>query len=94
MTITLQDVEKITKLSRIAMNDTEKQEMQSQLNNIFGLIDILNEVDVSGVDLMDFEEPQMHERADIVTAKDQHEQVVANAPKANFDMFAVPKVVE
>lgn len=94
MTISLDDVAKISKLSNIRLDDSEKQVMQTQLAGIFSWINQLAEIDVNEVNLNDFPEAQMHERNDVVTELNQVKKVTQNAPQVAYDMFAVPKVVE
>ena len=94
MTISLNDVAKISKLSCIRLDDAEKIVMQSQLDGIFSWINQLAEIDVTRVNLNDFPQAQMHERDDVVTVKDQVKEVTQNAPQIAHNMFAVPKVVE
>lgn len=94
MTISLEDVAKISKLSNIRLDDSEKQLMQTQLAGIFNWINQLAEIDISSVNLNDFPQSQMHERNDVVTSFNQVKEVTQNAPQIAHDMFAVPKVVE
>ena len=94
MTISLDDVAKISKLSNIRLDDSEKQVMQTQLAGIFSWINQLAEIDVNEVNLNDFPEAQMHERNDVVIELNQVKKVTQNAPQVAHDMFAVPKVVE
>lgn len=94
MTITIQEVERIAKLSRIGIEDSDKQVMQNQLNGILNWIDKLQEVDVSTVSLNEIPQTLMHEREDLITAPNQVQQVLANATQTAHNMYAVPKVVE
>ena len=94
MTISLQEVAKIAKLSRIRLDDAESVRMQAQLDGIFNWIGRLNEIDVSAVNLHDLPKAQMHERDDVVTAHNQVKEVIQNAPQTAHEMYAVPKVVE
>ncbi len=48
--VTQKDVEHIAKLARIELNDKEKEKLAKEMSSIFGYIDKLNEVDVSGVE--------------------------------------------
>ncbi len=94
MTISLDDVAKISRLSNIRLDDSEKQLMQTQLAGIFSWINQLAEIDISNVNLNDLPQAQMHERDDVVTSLNQVKEVTQNAPQVAHDMFAVPKVVE
>jgi aspartyl-tRNA(Asn)/glutamyl-tRNA(Gln) amidotransferase subunit C len=95
MSITPEAIKKVAKLSRLTLTDTDVTYYQGQLNGIFNWIDALQNVDVSEISLtVDQTTPQMHERADVVTAPNRVTEVLSNAPAANHNMFAVPKVVE
>jgi aspartyl-tRNA(Asn)/glutamyl-tRNA(Gln) amidotransferase subunit C len=95
MTITTDEIKKIAKLSRIKLNDNDTTYYQNQLNGIFNWIDTLQNVDVSKVELhVNQITPQMHERADVVTAPNRVSEVLQNAPASKHEMFSVPKVVE
>ncbi len=94
MTISLPEVAKIAKLSRIRLDDAESLTMQAQLDGIFSWISRLTEIDVSAVDLHDLPQAQMHERADVITVSNQVKEVTQNAPQTAHAMYAVPKVVE
>lgn len=94
MTITIQEVERIAKLSRIGIEDSDKQIMKNQLSGILNWIDKLQEVDVSTVSLNEIPQTLMHEREDLITAPNQVQEVLSNAPQTAHNMYAVPKVVE
>lgn len=94
MGLTSQDVKKIGRLSRIALSDEDVVQAQKELEGIFGWIDQLQSIDVSSVDLDVSSGSVMNERSDVVVANATVEDILANAPKAQHDMFVVPKVVE
>ena len=95
MSITKEDVKKISQLSRIKIEEGEHEHMANQLNSIMNWIDQLNAVDTSTVDLHCQEKPSlMEEREDIVTDGNRVEEILKNAPFTQHNMFAVPKVVE
>jgi aspartyl-tRNA(Asn)/glutamyl-tRNA(Gln) amidotransferase subunit C len=95
MKLTDADIKKIAKLSRLKLNDEEIHYHKDNLNNIFGWIDQLQEIDVSSVNLYeDLTEQQMQERKDEVTAPNRVTEILQNAPAKMHDMFEVPKVVE
>jgi aspartyl-tRNA(Asn)/glutamyl-tRNA(Gln) amidotransferase subunit C len=94
MSLTSQDVKKIGRLSRIALSDDDIVKCQKELEGIFGWIDQLQSIDVSSVELEADCRYPMHERPDLVVPNANVQDVLANAPKAQHDMFVVPKVVE
>jgi aspartyl-tRNA(Asn)/glutamyl-tRNA(Gln) amidotransferase subunit C len=95
MSLTLEDVKKVSRLSRLKFSDEGLVSMQQQLNGILHWIDQLQQVDTAAVEIFtDQQERQMPEREDIICDGNVVEAVLANAPEKAHDMFAVPKVVE
>ncbi len=96
MSLTNKDIKKIAKLARIEITSAEEEKFKGQLNNIFQWIDQLKAVDVEGV-------PEMagvggytmraREKDEVADGNVQTE-VLANAPKAQYGCFIVPKVVD
>lgn len=95
MSVDIETVKRVAKLARIAVDDDEAGRLQGDLNAILGFVEQLNEVDVEGVEPMtSVVEMSMKQRKDQVTAGDQAEQIVANAPASEDNFFMVPKVIE
>lgn len=95
MSVDIQTVRRVAKLSRIAVSDDEAAAMQTELNAILGFIEQLGEVDVTGVEPMVSVIPiEMKKRADEVTDGNIADAIVANAPVREEHFFVVPKVVE
>lgn len=95
MSVDLDTVKRVAKLSRIAVDDAKAEKMQGELNAIFGFIDQLNEVDVEGVEPMtSVVQMEMRKRVDEVTDGNKAEDVTANAPATEKNYFMVPKVIE
>ena len=88
-------VRRIASLARIRVEDAEVNTLLSELNAIFGWIEQLNEVDVSGVEPLAggalMASPM---REDVVNDGGYPERILCNAPDRAGDFFAVPKVVE
>ncbi len=88
-------VRRIATLARIRVEDAEVNTLLGELNAIFGWIEQLNEVDVSGVEpLTGGALMAMRMRDDAVTDGGYPERILFNAPDRQGDFFAVPKVVE
>jgi aspartyl-tRNA(Asn)/glutamyl-tRNA(Gln) amidotransferase subunit C len=88
-------VRRIATLARIRMEDPEIEQLVGELNSIFGWIEQLNEVDVSGVEpLSGAAHMALPMRDDVVTDGGYPERILFNAPDRNGEFFAVPKVVE
>ncbi|MBV9790817.1 MAG: Asp-tRNA(Asn)/Glu-tRNA(Gln) amidotransferase subunit GatC [Chloroflexi bacterium] len=49
MALTMEDVRKVALLARLRLSDDELAVMQQQLSSILGYVDMLQEVDVTGV---------------------------------------------
>lgn len=95
MSIDINTARKVAKLARIRVEEGNLPPLAEKLSGILGLMEQLNEVDVSGVDPMTSVTPQrLMRRADVVTDGGQQAAVLANAPDAREGFFAVPKVVE
>ena len=95
MSLTLEDVKKVSRLSRIKFSQDNLLEMQQQLNGILHWIDQLQQVDTTAVKTFsDHQDIDMPERQDKVCDGNVVEEVLRNAPEKAHNMFAVPKVVE
>lgn len=88
-------VQRIAHLARIKVPEHEIDGLQRELNAILTFVDMLREVDVTGVEPMTSVMPvPMKKRADFVTDGEIAEVVTRNAPAAEDHFFAVPKVIE
>ncbi len=100
MSVDTATVKRIASLARIAITDEEAARMASELGNILGWIEMLEEVDTTGIEPMTAVIPNtLRLRDDVVNADPLtgggiREQVLANAPVAEHGFFAVPKVIE
>jgi aspartyl-tRNA(Asn)/glutamyl-tRNA(Gln) amidotransferase subunit C len=95
MSVTKDDVRKVARLSRIAVDEAHLEELAGELNGILGWIDQLNEVDISDVEpLTSVVETKLPMREDVVTDGNIPDQVLANAPRTEDGFFVVPKSVE
>ena len=94
MPLTRAEVEKIALLSRLLLSEDELQRMTAQLGGILGYMDLLGEVDTTGV------EPMAHARDlanvfrnDVVRPSLDREQALANAPHRDEECYLVPAVL-
>lgn len=95
MNITQEDIEKISKLARIQLTQDEKELYKQEISNILTWIEQLQDVDIHHISLEDLlPHEQMPERNDRPYMNNTVEDVLKNAPKTQFDLFAVPKMVE
>ena len=95
MSVDIDTVKRVARLSRIAVTEEEAGRMTGELNVILGFVEQLSEVDVEGVEPMTSVIPMaMRKRDDRVTDGDKAADIVANAPATEENFFLVPKVVE
>ncbi|ASK28248.1 Asp-tRNA(Asn)/Glu-tRNA(Gln) amidotransferase subunit GatC [Neisseria chenwenguii] len=95
MTLSLQDVEKLAKLSRLHLSDDEKTQTLQELNGIFALVEKMREVDTDGVEPMAHpHEVALRLREDKVTETDHAAEYQAVAPEVRNRLYIVPQVIE
>jgi aspartyl-tRNA(Asn)/glutamyl-tRNA(Gln) amidotransferase subunit C len=95
MSVDIDTVKRVARLSRIAVTEEEASRMTGELNVILGFVEQLSEVDVEGVEPMTSVIPMaMKKREDGVTDGGKAADIVANAPATEENFFLVPKVVE
>lgn len=95
MSLDISTVRNIAFLARIKVPDSELQHLADELSNIIGWVEQLNEVNTDGVEpIASVAEMSLFRRPDEVTAGNERERVLANAPEPENGFFAVPKVVE
>ena len=88
-------IEYVGILAKLELTDAEKEEAKKDMGRMLDYIDMLNELDTSGV------EPMSHVfamnnvfREDVVTNGDEREKILKNAPEQKAGSFKVPKTVE
>jgi aspartyl-tRNA(Asn)/glutamyl-tRNA(Gln) amidotransferase subunit C len=95
MSVDADTVRRIAHLARIAVADSEVENLRAELNAMLAFVEQLQEVNVAGVEPMTSVTPMaMKKRHDVVTAGDDAEAVLKNAPQSADNYFLVPKVVE
>ena len=102
MKITTELVDYISELSRLELEAGEKQAMTAQLEQIVAYMDVLNQLDTTGVEPLSHVFPVKNVfREDVVfTSKQEAERLSAraglleNAPAQDGEAFLVPKAVE
>jgi aspartyl-tRNA(Asn)/glutamyl-tRNA(Gln) amidotransferase subunit C len=95
MSIDAETVRRIAHLARIAVADSEVENLRAELNAMLAFVEQLSEVNVEGVEPMTSVTPmEMKKRHDAVTDGNDAEAVLKNAPQSEDNFFLVPKVVE
>ena len=95
MSLTPDDVRRLARLARIAIEPDESQAVLERLNAVLALVDQMRAVDTRGI------EPMAHAlelaqrlREDKVTEDDQHKRYQSVAPAVEDGLYLVPKVIE
>ena len=95
MSVDKDTVQRIAKLARIALDETQAAAMEQELNALLAWVEQLQEVDVSGVmPMASVVEQRLPMRDDVVTDGGYADNLLKNAPQSEGHFFVVPKVVE
>jgi aspartyl-tRNA(Asn)/glutamyl-tRNA(Gln) amidotransferase subunit C len=94
MSISRQEVEKVSLLGRLLLSEAELDTMTHQLGDILAYMELLGEVDTTGV------EPMAHAldvsnafREDVAQKSLDREEALANAPHRDAECYLVPAVL-
>ncbi len=95
MSVDANDIEKVATLARIQITDDQIPEVTNSINTVLGLIDKMQAVDTSSVEpLANPHDALQTLRADEVTAVNERDKLMSNAPATEDGLFLVPKVIE
>jgi aspartyl-tRNA(Asn)/glutamyl-tRNA(Gln) amidotransferase subunit C len=95
MRLSVQDVQRIATLARIAVSERDIDQVAAQLQGIFGLIEQMQAVDTRAVEPMSHaQELVLRLRPDEIGETDRREQFQAVAPAVEAGLYLVPKVIE
>ncbi len=95
MSVTKENLTKISRLARIEVAKREKEALATQVGKIVGWFEKLNEVNTDNVEpLVNVHEMALDLKADAVSDGNIAADVLKNAPDAKYGYFAVPKVIE
>ena len=95
MSVDKETVQRMAKLARIALDETQTAAMEQELNALLSWVEQLQDVDVEGIAPMtSVVEQRLKMRDDVVTDGGYAEDLMKNAPQAEAHFFVVPKVVE
>ena len=92
--IGLKEVRHMADLSRLSVPAAEEELFARQFGAILDYMDVLNSVDVAGVEPL--YSPVEHEtmlRKDEAVPHRTHEEVLSNAPESDGACFVVPRIV-
>ena len=82
-------------LTKLELSEEEREEAKRDMEKMLNYIGKLNELDTTGVEPMSHVFPiQNVFREDVVTNRDDSENMLKNAPVERNNMFEVPKTVD
>lgn len=88
-------IEYVGILAKLLLSEEEREQAKKDIGRMLDYIDKLNELDTAGV------EPMVHVfsmnnvfREDVVTNKDDSDDILKNAPEKKDGAFKVPRTVE
>ena len=94
MSLSRQDVEKVSLLARLRLNGDQLDQMTTQLGQIVGYVDQLSELNTVDVPPMAHAVELANVLADdVVRPSCDREQILANAPKRDHECYRVPAVL-
>jgi aspartyl-tRNA(Asn)/glutamyl-tRNA(Gln) amidotransferase subunit C len=93
MTITQETVKHVAKLARLELTPEETELYTQDLGKILNLVEQLNEVDLSQIELNMDASTQTVFREDKSAREFSREELLANAPHAEDGFFRVPKIL-
>ena len=87
-------IEYVGILAKLELSDAEKEAAKKDMASMLDYIDMLNELDTTGVEPMSHVFP-VHNvfREDVVTNGDNSAAMLKNAPKAKEGQYQVPKTI-
>ncbi|MCL2283039.1 MAG: Asp-tRNA(Asn)/Glu-tRNA(Gln) amidotransferase subunit GatC [Fibromonadales bacterium] len=86
------DIEKLAKLSKLTLSETEAAQAKERLQALLRLMENLKGLDLKNIEPMVASEPSSL-REDIPAQGFSYEQAFMNAPQEENHHFAIPKVI-
>ena len=95
MNITAELIDYLAGLSRLEVQEGDRQAMTNQLERIVAYMDVLNRLDTQGVEPMSHVFPVKNVlREDEVIPSQDRAELLAGSPAPDREAFLVPKTVE
>jgi aspartyl-tRNA(Asn)/glutamyl-tRNA(Gln) amidotransferase subunit C len=93
MSLSIEEVQKIARLARIVLTSEEEQRYAKTISAVLAYMDILNEVQVDGVEPT-AQVTGLHNvmRADVVVESDIKQALIAQMPQVEQNELVVPAV--
>lgn len=95
MHLTSEHVRKVASLARLKVSDAEVESLLGDLTAILDYVDVLNEVDTTGVQPM-VHAVELHDvfREDGIVTSLPREKALQNAPRTDGTYFLVPTIID
>ena len=95
MEVNVELIDKLAHLSRLQFNDSEKEQVQTDLQRMIRFVEKLNELDTTGVaPLLHMSDGINVLRDDEVGGSITRAEALQNAPQQDGVFFKVPKVIK
>lgn len=86
---------RLENLARLELSATERAQIQTDLENILGMVEKLQSLDTSGVEPLTYiSEEENVLRLDEVKNELDRSKAMQNAPNSDGEYFKVPKVID
>jgi len=100
MSLTLNDIARLSKLAQLDLNDQQADDALDKLNSIFALVEQMRAVDTSGVAPLSHpiaawkDDVALRLREDKVTEPNRRDDYQKPAPATQDGLYLVPKVID
>ncbi len=94
MAITMQEIEHLARLSKLALSEEEKERLTGEMQGILAFADKLSALDTAVDPTMFAGDGQNVFREDVVEPSLPTTAILQNAPEQDMECFVVPKTVE
>ena len=100
MSLTLNDIARLSKLAQLDLNDQQADDALDKLNSIFALVEQMRAVDTSGVAPLSHpiaawkDDVALRLREDKVTESNRRDDYQKPAPTTQDGLYLVPKVID
>ena len=100
MSLELSDVQRLSVLAQLELNDEQSAATLDKLNGIFALVEQLRAVDTAGVEPLNhpvaafLPDLSLRLRDDVVTEPDRRDDYQQVAPATQDGLYLVPRVIE
>lgn len=95
MSVNENDIQKVATLARIAIDEPQVPAITQGINDVLQLIDQMQNVNTDNIEpLANPHDAVQRLRDDVVSADDQRERLMQNAPAQEQGLFLVPKVID